>query len=143
MMYGHGKERAQVARRPNYAQERAERQRRKAARRDERVTARAERRDTGPQSGDASVAAPETKASAAAGTSEPPMPADPVAMVRLAQALRFVCGANHPTTLAVQRAAMGADDNDVDRARALFLQLTPSDRRAALTIAAATPSGGR
>jgi sRNA-binding protein len=131
-----------VARRPNYAQERAERQRRKAARRDERVAAKAERRDS-PESDAAAVATPETPAPPTAGTPGAAMPADPAAMVRLGQALKFVCGADHPTTLAVQRAAMSAAGNDVERARALFLQLTPGDQRAALTIAAATPSGGR
>lgn len=128
-----------MARRPNYAQERAERQRRKTARRDERLAAKAERRDNG----SASNATPESPAPAAAGTPGAPMPADAVAMARLGQALRFVCGADHPTTLAVQRAAMSADGEDIDRARALFLQLTPGDQRAALTIAAAAPSGGR
>jgi len=66
--------------------------------------------------------------------------ADPVAMARLAQVLKFVCGPEHPTTLAVRRAAMSRDGDDIERARALFRQLTPGNQRAALTLVAATPS---
>ncbi len=71
------------------------------------------------------------------------MPEDAVTLIRLAQALKFVCGADHPATLAVQRAAASGDGEDVDRARALFQQLTPGNQHAALTIAAAAPSALR
>src|ERR1700741_3195509 len=69
--------------------------------------------------------------------------ADPIAMARLAQVLKFVCGDDHPTTLAVRRAAMSSDGGDIERARALFQQLTPGNQRAALTLVAATPSALR
>ncbi len=131
-----------MPRRPNYGQERAERQRRKAARRDERLAAKAERRDKGPSS-DVAVAGPETSAPQQAETLGVPIPDDRGAMMRLAQALRFVCGAEHPTTLAVQRAANSGVGDDIDLARTLFLQLTPGNQRAALAIAAAAPSSLR
>lgn len=131
-----------MARRPNYGQERAERQRRKAARRDERLAAKAERRDKGP-SPDVAVAGPETSAPQEAKTLGVPIPDGRGAMMRLAQALTFVCGAEHPTTLAVQRAANSGVGDDIDLARTLFLQLTPGNQRAALTIAAAAPSSPR
>ena len=51
--------------------------------------------------------------------------------------------ADHPATLAVQRAAISGDGDDIGRARSLFLQLTPENQRAALTIAATTPSSVR
>ena len=125
-----------MVKRPNYGQERAERQRRKAARRDERLAAKAERRHQPPDAG--SVAAPEAIAEPG-----PLLPADPIAMARLAQVLKFVCGDDHPTTLAVRRAAMSSDGGDIEHARALFGQLTPGNRRAALTLVAATPSALR
>lgn len=132
-----------MARQPNYGQERAERQRRKAARRDERLAAKADRRDKGLTPDVALAAAPETHAPAAAEKLGAPMPEDPFTLVRLGQALRFVCGADHPATLAVQRAATSGEGEDVERARALFLQLTPVNQHAALTIAAAAPSALR
>ena len=125
-----------MEKRPNYGQERAERQRRKAARRDERLAAKAERRHQPADAG--STAAPE--ATAEPGTL---LSADPIAMARLAQVLKFVCGDDHPTTLAVRRAAMSSDGGDIERARALFQQLTPGNQRAALTLVAATPSALR
>jgi hypothetical protein len=125
-----------VAKRPNYGQERAERQRRKAARRDERLAAKAERRHQPADAG--SVAAPKAPAEPGALLS-----ADPIAMARLAQVLRFVCGDNHPTTLAVRQAAVSSEGGDIERARALFQQLTPENQHAALTLVAATPSALR
>jgi len=122
-----------VAKRPNYGQERAERQRRKAARRDERLAAKAERRHQ-PSDDAGSAAAPQALAEPG-----PLLPADPIALARLAQVLKFVCGDDHPTTLAVKRAAMSSDGADIERARALFQQLTPGNQRAALTLVAATP----
>ena len=122
-----------MAKRPNYGQERAERQRRKAARRDERLAAKAEGRHQPPDTG--SATAPDALAEPG-----PLLPADPIAMARLAQVLKFVCGNEHPTTLAVKRAAMSSDGADIERARALFQQLTPGNQRAALTLVAATPS---
>jgi hypothetical protein len=139
--HAYGKERQHVVKRPNYGQERAERQRRKAARRDERLAAKAERRHQPPDAG--SAAAPEAAAEPAAEGPGALLSADPIAMARLAQVLKFVCGDDHPTTLAVRRAAMSSDGCDIERARALFQQLTPGNQRAALTLVAATPSALR
>lgn len=55
-------------------------------------------------------------------------------MGRLANALAFVCGPDHSTTLAVKAAAESGSERDVKKARALFLKLKPGDRRAALTM---------
>jgi hypothetical protein len=55
-------------------------------------------------------------------------------MARLAKALDFICGPQHPTTLAVKTAAETGADRDVKNARALFLRLKPGDRRAALVM---------
>ena len=131
-----------MARRPNYGQERAERQRRKVARRDERLAAKADRRDKDSPPDPAAATAEPHSSSARAGV-EAPLPDDPFALIRLGQALKFVCGTAHPATLAVLRAATSGAGEDVDRARALFLELTPGSRHAALTIAAAGPSGLR
>jgi hypothetical protein len=59
---------------------------------------------------------------------------DPAAMGRLAKALVFICGADHPTTVALQAAAESGSARDIKNARALFLKLKQSDRRAALAM---------
>ena len=59
---------------------------------------------------------------------------DRAAIERLAKALVFICGADHPTTIALQAAAESGSERDIKNARALFLRLKPSDRRAALTM---------
>ena len=59
---------------------------------------------------------------------------DRAAMARLAKALNFILGADHPTTEALRVAAAGGSDRDVKAARAKFLKLKPSDRRAALAM---------
>jgi len=123
-----------VAKRPNYGQERAERQRRKAARRDERLAAKAERRDKNRPPGEDEDEGAEPPPAAGSGAT---MPADSAAMHRLGQALAFVCGPDHPATLAVQRAVESGAAADIERARAMFLQLGARDQRAALAIAAA------
>jgi hypothetical protein len=64
--------------------------------------------------------------------SEPTIERD--TMARLAKALDFICGPQHPTTLAVKTAAETGADRDVKNARALFLRLKPGDRRAALVM---------
>ena len=56
------------------------------------------------------------------------------AMGKLAQALSFICGADHPTTVALKRAAESGLESDIKAARTLFLRLKQSDRRAALTM---------
>ena len=59
---------------------------------------------------------------------------DQAAMGRLAKALAFICGADHPTTVALQTAAASGSQRDIKNARALFLKLKPGDRRAALAM---------
>jgi hypothetical protein len=56
------------------------------------------------------------------------------AMGKLAQALSFICGADHPTTVALKTAAESGLDRDIKAARTLFMRLKQSDRRAALTM---------
>lgn len=59
---------------------------------------------------------------------------DRAAMDRLAKALVFICGADHPTTVALKAAAESGSDKDIKAARAAFLKLKPGDRRAAFTM---------
>ncbi len=61
---------------------------------------------------------------------------DRAAMGRLAKALDFICGADHPTTVALRAAAESGSDADIAKARKLFLSLKSGDRRAALTMLA-------
>lgn len=59
---------------------------------------------------------------------------DRAAIGRLAKALVFICGAEHPTTVALRNAAESGSERDIKAARALFLKLKPGDRKAALTM---------
>ena len=59
---------------------------------------------------------------------------DRAAMKRLAKALVFVCGADHPTTVALQTAAESGSERDIKNARTLFLRLKPGERRAAMAM---------
>ena len=59
---------------------------------------------------------------------------DPAAMGRLAKALDFICGPDHPTAVALKAAAESGSERDIAKARKLFLSLKPGDRRAALTM---------
>ncbi len=61
---------------------------------------------------------------------------DSAIMGRLAKAMAFICGADHPTTIAVKAAAESGSERDIKKARALFLRLKPGDRKAALTMLA-------
>ena len=61
---------------------------------------------------------------------------DQAAMGRLAKALVFICGADHPTTVALKAAAESGSEHDIKNARTLFLRLKPGDRRAALAMLA-------
>lgn len=61
---------------------------------------------------------------------------DRAAMGRLAKAMVFICGADHPTTIALKAAAESGSDRDIAKARKLFLKLKPGDRRAVLTMLA-------
>jgi hypothetical protein len=56
------------------------------------------------------------------------------AIARLAKALVFVCGPDHPTTIALQAAAESGSVRDIKNARALFLRLKEGERRAALAM---------
>jgi hypothetical protein len=59
---------------------------------------------------------------------------DRAAMGRLAKALTFICGADHPTTVALKAAAESGSPMDIKKARALFLRLKPGDRKAAMAM---------
>ena len=59
---------------------------------------------------------------------------DRAAMGRLVKALDFICGPDHPTTVALKAAAESGSERDIKNARALFLRLKPGDRRAALAM---------
>ena len=61
---------------------------------------------------------------------------DRAAMGRLAKALVFICGPDHSTTVALQAAAESGSEQDIKKARTLFLRLKPGNRRAALTMLA-------
>ncbi len=61
---------------------------------------------------------------------------DRAAMGRLAKALVFVCGPDHPTTVALKAAAECGSEQDIKKARTLFLRLKPGYRRAALIMLA-------
>jgi hypothetical protein len=59
---------------------------------------------------------------------------DRAAMGRLAEALSFICGADHPTTVALKTASESGLEKDIKNARALVLRLKQTDRRAALAM---------
>jgi len=61
---------------------------------------------------------------------------DRAAMGRLAKALAFISGKDHPTTVALAAASESGTDQDIKKARTLFLRLKPGDRKAALTMLA-------
>lgn len=59
---------------------------------------------------------------------------DRAAIERLAKALTFICGADHPTTLAFKTAVDTGSEQDIKKARTLFLRLKSGDRQAALRM---------
>jgi len=61
---------------------------------------------------------------------------DREAMGRLAKALAFICGPDYPTTVALKAAAASGSEQDITKARKLFLSLKSGDRQAALTMLA-------
>jgi hypothetical protein len=61
---------------------------------------------------------------------------DRAAMGRLAKALSFVCGADHPTVGACQKASDSGSERDIKQARVLFMRLKPGERKAALAMLA-------
>jgi hypothetical protein len=48
--------------------------------------------------------------------------------------LAFICGADHPTTKAFKTAAETGSEQDIKKARTLFLRLKLGDRQAALRM---------
>lgn len=56
------------------------------------------------------------------------------AMGRLAKALTFICSPEHPTVLALRKAAESGSAQDIKMARGAFLKLKPSERNAALAM---------
>jgi hypothetical protein len=61
---------------------------------------------------------------------------DRAAMGRLAKALVFICGSDHPTTVALKAAAESGSERDIKAARALFMKLKQGERLAALAMLA-------
>lgn len=59
---------------------------------------------------------------------------DRAAMARLAKALAFICGADHPATVALKTAGETGTDRDIKAARAQFMKLKSGDRRAAFSM---------
>lgn len=59
---------------------------------------------------------------------------DRAAMGKLANALAFICGAEHPTVAALKTASETGAERDIKKARQLFLALNARDRRAALAM---------
>ena len=59
---------------------------------------------------------------------------DPAMMGRLAKSLAFICGPEHPATVALRQAAESGAAKDVKAARTLFLRLKHGERRAAISM---------
>ncbi len=59
---------------------------------------------------------------------------DREAMARLAKALDFICGSDHPTTISLKTAAASGSAQEIAKARKLFLKLKSGDRRAAMAM---------
>lgn len=59
---------------------------------------------------------------------------DRAAMGRLAKVLVFICGADHPATVALRKASESGLERDSKAARAAFVKLKSSDRDAALAM---------
>lgn len=61
---------------------------------------------------------------------------DQAAMGRLSRALAFICGPRHAVTVALAAAAESGSEQDIHKARALFLKLKRGEREAALNMLA-------
>ena len=61
---------------------------------------------------------------------------DLAAIGRLAKALEFICGPDHPTTIALRTAAESGSEQDIRKARKAFLALNGRSRSAALAMLA-------
>ena len=55
-------------------------------------------------------------------------------MGRLAKALAFICGTDHPTSVALKMVGESGAERDIRNARTLFLSLKQSEWRAALAM---------
>ena len=62
------------------------------------------------------------------------MKIDREAMARLAKALDFICGSDHPATISMNVAAASGVEREIAKARKLFLKLKSGDRRAAMAM---------
>ena len=56
------------------------------------------------------------------------------AMGKMAKALAFISGEDHPMTLAMRKAAETQSQADIKAARQMFLQLKPATRASALAF---------
>ncbi len=63
-----------------------------------------------------------------------PVPEIDLPVGRLAKALVFICGVDHPATVATQKAATTNTPDDAAKARKLFQKLKPSLQQAALAM---------
>ncbi|SBW11779.1 conserved hypothetical protein [uncultured Alphaproteobacteria bacterium] len=59
---------------------------------------------------------------------------DREALGRLAKALAFIRGADHPVTAVMKRAAETGAEADIKKARAAFMKLKPGERQAAFAM---------
>lgn len=59
---------------------------------------------------------------------------DLAAIGRLAKAIAFISGSDHPVTIALGRAAQSQSESDIKKARLLFLQMKPGVRKAAFAM---------
>ena len=59
---------------------------------------------------------------------------DPAMMAKLASALSFICGADHPCTVALKTAAESRKAADIKKAHAQFKKLDGGKRAAALNM---------
>jgi len=59
---------------------------------------------------------------------------DPAMMAKLGSALSFICGADHPCTVALKKAAETGAASDIKKAHAQFKKLDSSKRAAALNM---------
>jgi len=59
---------------------------------------------------------------------------DAAMMAKLASALSFIAGADHPCTVACKKAAASGVAGDIKKAHGLFKKLEPAKRAAALAM---------
>lgn len=59
---------------------------------------------------------------------------DLVTLARLAKAVAFISGAEHPVTIALNKAVESTSAPDIKNARLLFLQMKPGLRKAAFAM---------